>query len=431
MRPGRVPPSEQEPAPGQWQEPATRPAPQWQPTPPPAPQWQPTVKDPALDPTVQQPAQGRAAQDPLPPTQWAGQDQRQQPRQQQPAQWQQPRDTPPQQPPQAGGQWAAAPQQPQAAGQWGPPPQQPQAAGQWGPPPQQPQAAGQWGPPPQQPQAAGQWAAAPQQPQAAGQWGPPPQQPQAAGQWAAAPQQPRLRRRGRNRRTRRWVMATFTIVVLLVLLVIGDRVACAITENAFASQFQSQGVPVKPSVDIEGFPFLTQLAAKDFNKVDISASNIPVSLPTGGTLTITSVHGTVSGLHISGYSSSANAKVDHITATAFISFGSLAAAGSLGGTGVTITQAGPNTVKITAGVAGLSDTEEAQITQTGPQTISIKIVDSGSGALGGLLGSIGFNSFSFTLPKVVPASLRITGLTLNSQGLTVSAAASNAVFSQS
>jgi hypothetical protein len=31
---------------------------------------------------------------------------------------------------------------------------------------------------------------------------------------------------------------------------------------------------------------------------------------------------------------------------------------------------------------------------------------------------------------VVPASLRITGLTLNSQGLTVSAAASNAVFDQ-
>ena len=359
MRPGRVPPSEQDPAPGQWQEPATRPAPQWQPTPPatppPAPQWQPTVKEPALDQTVQQP------------------------RQQQPAQWQQPRDTPPQ-------------QQPQAGGQWGPPPQQPQAGSQWGPPQQPPQAGGQWG---------------------------------------ASPQQPRLRRRGRNRRTRRWVMATFTIVVLLVLLVIGDRVACAITENAFASQFQSQGVPVKPSVDIEGFPFLTQLAAKDFNKIDISASNIPVNLPTGGTLSISSVHATVNGLHISGYSSSANAKVDHISATAFISFGSLAAAGSLGGTGVTLTQAGPNTVKISAGVAGLSDTEEAQITQTGPQTITIKIVDSGSGVLGGLLGSVGFNSFSFTLPKVVPASLRITALTLNSQGLTVSAAASNAVFSQS
>jgi len=229
---------------------------------------------------------------------------------------------------------------------------------------------------------------------------------------------------------RRSVMLTFTILVIVILLVIIDRVANAVTENAFASNFQSQGVPVKPSVSIEGFPFLTQLAAKDFNKVDISASNIPVNLPTGGTLSITSVHGTINGLHISGYSSSANAKVDHITATAFVSFGSLAAAGSLGGTGVTLTQAGPNTVKITAGLGGIaSDTEEAQILQTGPQTITIKIVDSGGG-LGGILGSIGFNSFSFSLPKVVPASLRITGITLNSQGLTISAAAANATFNQ-
>jgi hypothetical protein len=274
--------------------------------------------------------------------------------------------------------------------------------------------------PQQPPQAAPQWTpAAPQ----------PPQPPQPGAQWGPQPPSPRMRRRQRRRRTRRSVMVAFTVVVILIILVIVDRVANAVTENAFASQFQKQGVPVKPSVDITGFPFLTQLAAKDFNKVDISASNIPVSLPTGGSLSITSVNATIDGLHISGYSSSANAKVDHIGATAFISFGSLAAAGSLGGTGVTLTQAGPNTVKITAGVAGLSDTEEAQILQTGPQTITIKIVSSGGG-LGDVLGAIGFNSFSFTLPKVVPASLRITALTLNSQGLTVSAAASNATFSQ-
>jgi LmeA-like phospholipid-binding len=342
---------------------------QWQEPPTaPAPQWHPTppAQDRTpLDPTVQQPAQGRAAQ--------------------QPAQGRAAQD------PMPPTQQLQDPRQ-QRPGQW----QQPQA----------PQAGGQWQQPPQSPQP-----------------------PQAGGQWPAQAPPPRQRRSPRRRRVRRWVMATFTVVVVLVILVIGDRVACAITENAFASQFQSQGVPVKPSVDIEGFPFLTQLAAKDFNKIDISASNIPVNLPTGGTLSISSVHATVNGLHISGYSSSANAKVDHISATAFVSFGSLAAAGSLGGTGVTLTQAGPNTVKITAGVAGLSDTEEAQITQTGPQTITIKIVSNG-GALGGLLGSIGFNSFSFTLPKVVPASLRITALTLNSQGLTVSAAASNAVFSQ-
>jgi hypothetical protein len=224
-------------------------------------------------------------------------------------------------------------------------------------------------------------------------------------------------------------MALFTVIVLLILLVIGDRVALAVTENQFADQFQKQGFPVKPSVTIEGFPFLTQLLGKDFNKVDISASNVPVPLPTGGSISISSVHATINGLHISGFSSSANAKVDHITATAFVSFGALAAAGGIGGgSGITVTPDGANKVKITAGLGGIfSDTEEAQITQSGPQTISIKVLPSDS-PVGSLLSS--FGSFSFSLPKGVPASLRITDLTLNSQGLTVSAAASNASFSQ-
>ncbi len=145
-------------------------------------------------------------------------------------------------------------------------------------------------------------------------------------------------------------MALFTVIVLLILLVIGDRVALAVTENQFADQFQKQGFPVKPSVTIEGFPFLTQLLGKDFNKVDISASNVPVPLPTGGSISISSVHATINGLHISGFSSSANAKVDHITATAFVSFGALAAAGGIGGgSGITVTPDGANKVKITRG----------------------------------------------------------------------------------
>jgi hypothetical protein len=227
----------------------------------------------------------------------------------------------------------------------------------------------------------------------------------------------------RKRRVRRSVMALFAVIVVLLVLVIGDRVACAIAENEFATQAQQQGLPVKPSVDITGFPFLTQLVAKDFTKVNVSASNVPA-----GPVTISSVNATLTGMHISGFSSSATARVDHITATAFISFGNLVAAGGLpSGTGVTATQDGADKLKITANLAGiLQDTEEAQITQTGPRTISIKVLKSGD--IGSLLGS--FGSFSFSLPQGVPASLRITHLALNSQGLTVSAAAANAVLAK-
>jgi hypothetical protein len=275
----------------------------------------------------------------------------------------------------------------------------------------------------QEPQDAPPRSWSPEPPQAPGQW--PPAQPSAPAPVGGPPP---VRKR-RRRRVRRWVMAVFAVIVLLILLVIGDRVALAVTENDMASQFQANGLPVKPSVTIEGFPFLTQLAAKDFNKVDISASNVPVTLPTGGSLSITSIHATINGLHISSYSSTASAKVDHMTASAYISFGALAEAGGVGGgSGITVTPDGTDKVKITAGLGGVfSDTEEAQITQTGPQTISIKVLPSNS-AVGSLLSS--FGSFSFNLPPGVPPSLKITGLTLNSQGLTVSAAATNATFSK-
>lgn len=219
-------------------------------------------------------------------------------------------------------------------------------------------------------------------------------------------------------------MALFSVIVALILLVIADRVALAVTENDFASSIQSNGLPVKPSVSIEGFPFLTQLLAKDFNQVDISASGVPA-----GPVTITSLHATLDGMHISSFSSTASARVDQFNATAFVSFGALEAAGGLTSTsGVTVTPVNANTVKVSASLAGLvSGSEDVQITTTGPQTISVKVLPS-SGVLGSLLSS--FGSFSFNLPKGVPASLKITRLTLNSTGLTVSASAKNATFGQ-
>src|SRR5487761_400040 len=79
---------------------------------------------------------------------------------------------------------------------------------------------------------------------------------------------------GRRRRRRRWPLITaITVIVVLALLAVADRVANAIAENQMASQIQSSG-----------FPFFTQLLAKDFKTVDISASNV-----TEGPLVIASV----------------------------------------------------------------------------------------------------------------------------------------------
>lgn len=216
-------------------------------------------------------------------------------------------------------------------------------------------------------------------------------------------------------------MAFFTIIVLLILATIADRVANAIAENEIANQVVKNGFPVKPSVTIEGFPFLTQLAAHDVHRIDISAGNVPA-----GEVNLTSIKATATGVHLN--SSFTGGKVDHVVGTVFVSFSSLASAGNGGaGTGITMSAAGPNKVKISASLGPVTDTEVAKVSQAGPNEISVQIENSKNSTLGGLLSS--FGSFSFQVPKL-PAGLKITNVAVTSGGITISAAASHTQLSQ-
>ena len=147
---------------------------------------------------------------------------------------------------------------------------------------------------------------------------------------------PRMRRR----RRRRWPL--ITLIVIIVLLVVGDRAANAYTENQMASQIQSSlGLSGKPHVTIQGFPFLTQLAARDFRTVDVNASNetIKASSAGSGLLEIASLTATLHGMHIHGLNS---ATIDQFNASALITFTAL---GNVGGIpqGITLSADGPNT----------------------------------------------------------------------------------------
>jgi hypothetical protein len=243
--------------------------------------------------------------------------------------------------------------------------------------------------------------------------------PQDYGPEDAPPTRPRRRRRP----VRRSVISLFVLLVIAIVLVIGNFVGQAIAENDMANQFTANGFPVKPSVDIEGFPFLTQVAAKDFKKVVISASNIPA-----GPVTISSLNATITGMHLN--SSWNGATIDHVTATAFVSLSSLTdgISSELGdAASLTAVPDGANKLKVTGTVLGLSASGVVEIKQTGPQQITVELPTTG-GLVGTLLGSAA--SFTITLPAGVPPSLRITGLTINGQGLTLSAAATDATFSQ-
>jgi len=66
-------------------------------------------------------------------------------------------------------------------------------------------------------------------------------------------------------------------VVLIALLVGADRVADLIAERAVGDTLQtSQQLASRPEVDIAGFPFLTQLIASHFDKITVTARDVPL-----------------------------------------------------------------------------------------------------------------------------------------------------------
>jgi hypothetical protein len=222
--------------------------------------------------------------------------------------------------------------------------------------------------------------------------------------------------RAPRRRRRGWIALLVTLTVLAVVFVVGDQIAKAYAQNRIASKLESSsGLSTKPSVTIQGFPFLTQVAAHDIRTVDISASNVQT-----GKLDITSIKATATGVHLN--SSFSGATVDHISGTALISFTSLVNAAGAQGVKVTADPAdGPNAANVNVGPL----TATARITQTGPSQITVSI-QSLDGIAGSLLGSL--SDYQITVPKL-PAGLQVQGVAVTSQGITIKVAAQDTTLS--
>jgi hypothetical protein len=82
---------------------------------------------------------------------------------------------------------------------------------------------------------------------------------------------PRRRRSGS-----RSGLAFLLVGVLLAALVVGaDRLAAGIAENQVSARLQSQlGTSLAPKVDIEGFPFLTQIIGQKLTSVHVVANDV-------------------------------------------------------------------------------------------------------------------------------------------------------------
>src|ERR1700722_5147129 len=205
----------------------------------------------------------------------------------------------------------------------------------------------------------------------------------------------RLPRRARRRRhPLAWL--TVVIVVLLVILGIGDQVAKSYAQNQVAAQIEKQSeLSAKPSVTIEGWPFLTQVAAHDLKAVDISASNVTANsgkLPFSFTARATGVH----------LNSPFNgATVDHINGQATVPFSSVTTLFPMRGVTLSADPAdGPEAVKADAGIAG-------SVTGTVKLTRPSKI----------------------TMPQL-PAGVVVRSVRVTSHGIVATASASNTALTE-
>jgi hypothetical protein len=222
-----------------------------------------------------------------------------------------------------------------------------------------------------------------------------------------------------RRRRRRWPW--ITLIVIVLVLVLGDRAANAYTEDRMASQIQSSlALSGKPDVTIQGIPFLTQLAARTFNTVDVNASNETAG--PGGQLEIASLTATLHGMHIHGTNS---ATVDQFTASALVTFTALAHAGGIP-QGITLSADGPNQIKATVDILGFSSDATVKVTQVGGDKINVKVTDFG-GLPSDVLGSL--VNFNISIPKL-PAGVTIKNISITQQGLKITAAGTNTTLSQ-
>jgi hypothetical protein len=233
------------------------------------------------------------------------------------------------------------------------------------------------------------------------------------GQQAAPP---------RRRRRKRWpIVLAVLVVLILAILGIGDQVAKAVAQNTIAQKIQSSGLSAKPSVSIEGWPFLTQLAAKDIKVIDISGNNETAS----GSKVAFNFTAKATGVHLSSLSSGASATVDNINGQAVLPFSSVATLLPI--SGVTLSpdpSKGPNAIQADLGIAG-SVTGTVQL--SGPSKIVVSL--NGATGLASILGSASGQSYTIDIPQL-PAGLVVRSVRVTSQGIVATASATHTTLSQ-
>jgi LmeA-like phospholipid-binding len=207
-------------------------------------------------------------------------------------------------------------------------------------------------------------------------------------------------------------MATLliTILVLIALLAVLDRaLAAAIAAQIGERLATANDLPMRPSVHVLGFPFLTQLAFGDYHEVSVTLGSVSAGGVELSELDVrfTGVHASLRKIFWPGRS---DITAEHASATALVP---LAVLSQRLPPGLTLSQAGSQ-LRIISTVLGVPV----------PGILALSVSADGitiTPRISGVPALVGF-----VIPlRALPLRLAVTAVSVTEQGLRVSAAGQN------
>jgi|SRR5215469_16629479 len=214
------------------------------------------------------------------------------------------------------------------------------------------------------------------------------------------------------------------VIPLLILVLIAiDRASVLLAEREIGTRVQSAyDLPARPGVSVHGFPFLTQVAAGNYQEIDVS-----IKAAKADGVQVRDINARFTGVHaplslLFGQDSS-QVTADHATGTAVIPYSEverrLPGGITLGADGGSLRVTGKTPLGTVEGTARLS-VNKSRISVS-PEHITVDGVSAGSLA----------SRFSFAIPVgALPLHLTVTSVHAGPDGLVVAAAARNVAFAR-
>lgn len=222
------------------------------------------------------------------------------------------------------------------------------------------------------------------------------------------------------------------VVVLLALLLVADRVGESLAESAVAAEVQSSTrLSSEPEVDVGGFPFLTQALAGRYEKVAVTATDVPA-----GDLTVSRLDATLLGVQVplsdalSG--SVGRVPVERVRARALVSYDELER--RAGDRGLSLEPAGDR-VRVTGSVEVLGRTISATAVSRvevveGNLVVTAEAYEVGSETADDLLTRALDDRLDLRIPVTgLPYGLQVSGVEIEPAGVVVLATARDTVLS--